>query len=76
MPSNQRKKPGDKREPQNKLSGLPPELAKAIAASPKNANSEQLMLDLIEVWGGTRQLALDMFSEYQAAPIGGLTRQR
>lgn len=76
MPSERKKKPGDKREPTNKLSGLPPELAKAIAANPKNANSEQLMLDLVEVWGGTRQLALDIYNEFQKAPAGGLTRQR
>jgi hypothetical protein len=51
MPSDRRKKKGETREPANRPSGLPPNLARAIAASPKNANSEQLMLDLIEGLG-------------------------
>lgn len=76
MPDAKRKKPGEAREPKNKITGLPPDLAKALTQRRRNADSEQLLLDMIEVWGGTRQLALDMHQEYQNAPAGGLTRQR
>ena len=55
---------------------LPKGLARAIADRKANADNEALLSDLIEVWGGTRQLALDVHNEFQKAPAGGMTRQR
>jgi hypothetical protein len=55
---------------------LPKGLARALADRKANADSEALLADLIEVWGGTRQLALDLHNEFQRAQAGGMTRQR
>jgi hypothetical protein len=55
---------------------LPKAVAKALAERKQTADSEQLLADLIDVWGGTRKLALDIFGEFQAAGKGGMTRQR
>jgi hypothetical protein len=55
---------------------LPKGLARALADRKTTADSEALLSDLIEVWGGTRQLALDVHNEFQKAPSGGMTRQR
>jgi hypothetical protein len=55
---------------------MPEGLGKALTSSKRNADSDQLLKDLIEVWGGTRQLAFDLFNEFQNAPMGGMSRQR
>lgn len=55
---------------------IPKGLARALAERKASADSEALLTDLIDVWGGTRQLALDLHKEYQSAAAGGMTRQR
>lgn len=55
---------------------IPKGLARALAERKAGADSEALLNDLIEVWGGTRQLALDLHAEFQKAAAGGMTRQR
>lgn len=55
---------------------IPKGLQRALATRKASADSEALLLDLIEVWGGTRQLALDLHKEFQNAAAGGMTRQR
>jgi hypothetical protein len=55
---------------------LPRSVARALADRKVSADSEALLSDLIEVWGGTRQLAIDIHSEFQGAGKGGMTRQR
>ena len=51
-------------------------IAKAIAESRPSVDSGQLLCDLIEIWGGTRQLAKDIHMEFTKAAAGGMTRQR
>ena len=53
-----------------------PDILKAIKAPRFAADSAQLLSDLIDVWGGTRKLALDLRNEFQHASKGGMTRQR
>ncbi|WP_143206407.1 hypothetical protein [Singulisphaera sp. GP187] len=55
---------------------MPKGLARALGERKASADSEALLTDLIEVWGGTRQLALDLHNEFQKAQVGGMTRQR
>lgn len=55
---------------------IPKGLERALAERKPSADSEALLTDLIEVWGGTRQLALDLHTEFQGAAAGGMTRQR
>ena len=55
---------------------LPPGMTRALADRKASADSEALLSDLIEVWGGTRQLAIDIHAEFQSAGKGGMTRQR
>ena len=55
---------------------IPKGLHKALAERKPSADSEALLTDLIEVGGGTRQLALDLHQEFQVAAKGGMTRQR
>jgi hypothetical protein len=55
---------------------LPKAVAKVLADQKANADSAALLNDLIEVWGGTKRLALDIYGEYQKAAPGGMTRQR
>ena len=55
---------------------IPKGLRRALAERKASADSEALLTDLIDVWGGTRQLALDLHSEFQHAAVGGMTRQR
>lgn len=57
-------------------SKIPKGLQRALAERKASADSEALLTDLIDVWGGTRQLALDLHNEFQKAPVGGMTRQR
>ncbi len=60
----------------NTRSKLPDALAKALADRKASADAGTMLSDLIEVWGGTRQLAVDIHAEFQKAPKGGMTRQR
>lgn len=55
---------------------MPKGLARALGARKANTDSEALLNDLIDVWGGTRQLAIDVHAEFQKAAAGGMTRQR
>lgn len=55
---------------------IPPGLRRALADRKPGADSEALLADLIDVWGGTRQLALDLYQEFKSAGAGGMTRQR
>lgn len=55
---------------------IPKGLARALVERKPNTDSETLLNDVIEVWGGTRRLAQDMFSEFQGSKSGGMTRQR
>lgn len=55
---------------------IPAGLQRALATRKASADSEALLTDLIDVWGGTRQLALDLHVEFQSAQKGGMTRQR
>lgn len=59
-----------------KPKGLPKGLARVLADRKVSADSEALLADLIEIWGGTRQLAIDIHAEFQKAAAGGMTRQR
>lgn len=65
---------GRKKKPPS--SELPKALAVALAEKKSSADSETLLRDLLEAWGGTRQLAMDIFAEFQKAAPGGMTRQR
>ena len=55
---------------------LPAAVAKVLAGDKVSADSAALLADLIEVWGGTKRLALDIHAEFQKASPGGMTRQR
>ena len=46
---------------------LPKGLREGLADRKAAADSEALLDDLIEVWGGTRQLAIDIHAEFQKA---------
>ncbi len=48
---------------------------KAIAAKP-SIDSASLLNDLIDVWGGTRQFASDLYTEFRGAQKGSVVRQR
>lgn len=65
-----------KNEPVDRDRRLPVGLARALSGRKKSTDSGELLSDLIDVWGGTRQLALDLHREYQKASEGGQTRQR
>jgi hypothetical protein len=55
---------------------LPAAVAKVLAGHKANTDSGALLASLIERWGGTERLAADIYSEFDAAPKGGMTRQR
>lgn len=55
---------------------IPTGLARALIERKAGVDSEALLNDLIEVWGGPRQLAIDVHQEFTKAPSGGMTRQR
>lgn len=55
---------------------IPKGLVRALENRKPSADSEALLTDLIDVWGGTRKLALDLHKEFQNAAEGGMTRQR
>jgi len=65
-----------KKKDPDKPREIPKGLARALAERKPSADSEALLTDLIEVWGGTRKLALDLHAEFQHAAAGGMTRQR
>jgi hypothetical protein len=44
---------------------LPLGLSRALGTNKTTADSEALLSDLIDVWGGTRQLAIDVHGEFQ-----------
>ena len=68
---------GRRRKPTDaERKNMPGGLARALAERKASADSEALLSDLIEVWGGTRQLAIDLHNEFQKAQAGGMTRQR
>jgi hypothetical protein len=51
-------------------------ITKALTERKAGLDSEALLNDLIDVWGGARQLAVDLHDEFQKAPSGGMVRQR
>jgi len=51
-------------------------MKRVLANQKATADSGQLLSDLIEIWGGTRQLGADLYAEFQAAAPGSMTRQR
>jgi hypothetical protein len=51
-------------------------VAKVLAGSKPSTDSGALLASLIDRWGGTDRLAADIFGEFDAAPKGGMTRQR
>jgi hypothetical protein len=55
---------------------LPTAVGKILAGGKVTADSAALLSDLIDVWGGTKRLALDIHAEFQKAAAGGMTRQR
>lgn len=55
---------------------IPKGIEKALVERKSGVDSEAFLNDLIEVWGGPRQLALDIHDEYEKAPPGGMVRQR
>jgi hypothetical protein len=55
---------------------LPKALALALVDRKSSVDAGTMLGDLIEVWGGPRQLAVDIYSEFQTAGKGGMTRQR
>lgn len=55
---------------------LPQGLARVLADRKASTDSDALLTDLIDIWGGTRQLAIDVHSEFQKAKPGSMTRQR
>lgn len=65
-----------KAEKAHTASGTPAGIARALGKRRQAADSEVLLTDIIEVWGGTRNLAMDMHKAYQEARPGSMTRQR
>lgn len=55
---------------------LPKGIERALVQRKPSADSEQLLLDIIEVWGGTHKLAMDLHKEFQEAKAGSMVRQR
>lgn len=55
---------------------LPKALAAALADRKSAVDAGTMLSDLIEVWGGPRQLAVDIHAEFNRAAKGGMTRQR
>jgi hypothetical protein len=55
---------------------IPKGLARALVERKPGADSEELLNALIEVWGGTKRLATDLYAEFKEAPSGGMVRQR
>jgi hypothetical protein len=64
------------KKPSQAKKELPPGLTRALATRKKSADSEALLTHLIEIWGGTERLAKDIYTEFQKASAGGMTRQR
>ena len=49
---------------------------KELVASKGTIDQEVFLADLMEVFGGSRKLAVAMYDEFQSAPRGGLARQK
>lgn len=49
---------------------------KNLVHSKGSIDQTVFLQDLMEVFGGSRKLAIAMFDEYQNAPAGGLARQK
>ena len=64
------------RKKKSPASELPPGMLRALSSRKQSADSDSLLTDLVEIWGGTRQLAKDLYSEFQRAQAGGQTRQK
>lgn len=64
------------RKPSKPPGELPKGLTRVLSTQKASADSDTLLKDLLEAWGGTKQLAMDIYKEYQKAPEGGMTRQR
>jgi hypothetical protein len=66
-----------KAELESEVNGaLPAAVARALEDKKSAVDAGTLLSDLIEVWGGTRQLAVDIHAEFQRASKGGMSRQR
>lgn len=48
----------------------------SLAERSSSTDSEGLLTDLLEIWGGPRALAHDIYNEFQAARPGSNERQR
>lgn len=71
------KKPGTwPKKPAQAKKELPVGLARALATKKKSADTEALLSNLIEIWGGPEKLARDIYKEFTNATTGGMTRQR
>jgi hypothetical protein len=56
---------------------VPTDLSKALAKSKGSGiDSGSLLSALIDIWGGPREFARDIFAEFSAAKAGSMTRQR
>jgi Glu-tRNA(Gln) amidotransferase subunit E-like FAD-binding protein len=55
-------------EPSNKIREL-------LSARRLGHDANQLLVDIMERWGGTKKFADDLFTEFQAAKAGSLIRQ-
>jgi len=51
-------------------------VVKSLLEDSSLVNSEQLLSDIIQEWGGTRALARDIKKAFDKAPEGSMTRQR
>jgi hypothetical protein len=61
---------------EKKQRDIPKGLLRALAQRKASVDSEALLTDLIDVWGGSRQLSIDLRKEFNAAAPGTMVRQR
>lgn len=59
-----------------KTEELPKGLQNALADRQNATDSAAFLSDMIDIWGGPRALAQDVYTEYKAAHEGSMTRQR
>jgi len=52
------------------------QVRRLIADPESSVDTDGLLRDLIDIWGGTHRLAQDFMLEFKAAAPGSLTRQR
>lgn len=55
---------------------LPKGIERALGNRKPSADSEALLIDLVEIWGGTRALAKDLHTEFKGANPGSMCRQK